>query len=665
MNKPGWLSVWSGVAVLTLSGLVVIHADDSPVANEADQIPVEHADCPFFGGQPERYIDQGVLRRLRPGNGAYRLSALTTEVAGMMSYVPPDSRTYSFDQTQQTGSIDSYIFGAMKAANVTPAPKTTDWEFIRRVTLDLTGRIPTPARVLTFVADTTPNKRANLVNELLASPQWIDKWTMFYGDLFGNTVTKNSTSLRRYPQGRNAFYQWIKDSLTNNKPYNQMATELISTAAPNSYSDGRINYLVGGVVTGGPVQDIMDQMTANTFDTFLGITHVNCLLCHNGRGHLDQVSLWGSQTTRYQAWQLASFLSHTQAKAASVTVGTSTQQYWSLLDNVKGYTNDYTLNTTTGNRPARVAPPGCKAGQPCYYIPPVYLFNGSAPQAGEPYRVALARNITGDFQFARASVNYLWAYFFGQGMVDPPDTFDPMRLDPNNPPPAPWTLQPTNPALLNALAQHFIDSNYNIKALMTEIVNSDTYQLSSQYPGTWDPSYQPYFARKYVRRLWAEEVHDAIAQSSGLMPSYTVAGFTDQGFAKPSYAMQLPDVASVGTNDGNANTLLDNFLRGNRDDQPRKQDGSILQALSLMNNPFVEARIQPTGKNAAPLIANNLTLSNNDLINTLFLNILSRYPTATEMTTAQVALANPSTRTAAVQDLAWSLYNKVDFVFNY
>jgi hypothetical protein len=226
-------------------------------------------------------------------------------------------------------------------------------------------------------------------------------------------------------------------------------------------------------------------------------------------------------------------------------------------------------------------------------------------------------------------------------------------------------LQPTNPALLNALAQHFIDSGYNLKSLMSEIVTSDVYQLSSQYPGQWDPSWQPYFARKYVRRLWAEEIRDAVAQSSGLMPSLTVAGFTDQGYANPTYAMQLPDVTNVNTSDGNADALMNSFLRGNRDDQPRKQDGSILQTLSLMNNPFLEARILPTGTNAAPLIARSLAYpSNTDTINTLYMTILSRFPTAGEMTKAQASLAT-GTRAQAVHDLAWALYNKVDFIFNY
>ena len=257
MNKPGWLTVWGGVTLLTFSGLAVLRADDGSVSNEfhVDQLPVEHAECVYFTGDPERFMDQGLLHQLRRGRNTYRLSALTATVTGMLSYVPPDSRTYTFEESNPTGSIDYYIFGALKANNITPAPPTTDWEFVRRVTLDLTGRIPTPDAVLAFVADTTPNKRANLINQLMASPEWIDKWTMFYGDLFQNTAVKGTTGLNRYPQGRNAFFQWIKDSLTNNKPYNQMASELIAApAAVSSYNDGTVNYLDRPLLDNGLVR---------------------------------------------------------------------------------------------------------------------------------------------------------------------------------------------------------------------------------------------------------------------------------------------------------------------------------------------------------------------------------------------------------------------------
>ena len=628
----------------------------------AQEAAMQNADCPYFGPQRERFITESV-RKTMGIKPARSLSAETAAAVKMIG-APGGSRSYNFDQTHAAGSIDSYIWADFQAHGITPAAKTTDWEFIRRVTLDLTGRIPTPDRVLTFVADTSSDKRAKLVEELLGKPEWVDKWTMFYGDLFKNTTNRASTSINRFASGRNAFYNWIKQSLSDGKPYNQMATELLSIQANNTYNDGAANFLVGSIVTGGPTQDIMDQMTADTFDTFLGITHVNCLLCHNGRGHLDSLSLWATSTTRYQAWQLAGFLSHTGTVRGYPDSTNTNVYYWALQDNIKNFTLDYTLNTLTGNRPARVAPAGCKSGQPCYYVPPQYIFNGDSPKPGENYRVALARNITGDFQFARAAVNYMWAYFFGRGIVDPPDTFDPARLDPDNPPAAPWTLQPSNPRLLNALAQHFIDSGYNVKALMREIVNSDTYQLSSQYQGQWTADMEPYFARKFVRRLWGEEIHDAVVQSSGSYPSYSVSGWTELGLGKVTYAMQFPDVLNT---EPTTNAFLDSFLRGNRDDQPRKYEGSILQALNLMNSTIIENRLATTGAAASQLMLSVLGMNNTDAVNRLYLTILSRYPTDAEKTTALASLPAGTTaaRTTALQDLAWSLYNKVDFVFNY
>ncbi|HWB83465.1 MAG TPA: DUF1549 domain-containing protein [Bryobacteraceae bacterium] len=661
MRVPRAFTAAGSGVLLLFSGFLISRAADESATPASNQLTVDHPECTFFGSQRERFVRNTLQRAGVMSRTSASLSRQTEQVARMLSGAPGGSRSYSFDQSVQPGSIDSYIFADLQANGIKPAAKTTDWEFIRRVSLDLTGRIPAPDRVLSFVADNTPDKRAKLVDDLLNSPEWVDKWTMYFGDMYQNTVSKPSSGLVRYAQGRNAFYTWIKESLANNKPYNQMATELISSQAEDSYDSGPINWLVGGVVSGGPRQDITDQMTANVADTFLGLAHVNCLLCHNGRGHLDALSLWGSSTTRYQAWELSAFLSHTQAARVTNPDNRNTY-YWSLLDDVKGYTTDYALNTTTGNRPARVAPSGCKSNQPCYYVTPQYIFNGDQPKAGEDYRQALARDVTNDFQFARATVNYVWAQFFGRGIVDPPDTFDPARLDPDNPPPSPWTLQPSNARLLNALAQRFINSGYSLKSLMRDIVNSETYQLSTRYGGQWNPAWEQYFARKFVRRLWGEEIHDAIVQSSGILPSYSVTGFTDQGFPKPSYAMQLPDV--VGMPGSTVTAFLDNFLRGNRDDQPRREDGSVLQALGVMNDPFIEAHMKATGTGASPLITQNLTKTDTDLVNTLFLNVLSRYPSDAERTTALAALKNGN-RTQGVQDLLWSLYNKVDFIFNY
>jgi hypothetical protein len=637
--------------ILSASGLILSRADEKPA--DENQLPVEHPECTAFGAGRDKMM-AGALR-----SANHNLSITTGQVTRAITAAAA-GRARSFDQNAQPlGMIDSYLFADMQAQGVQPADLTSDWEFIRRVTLDLTGRIPAPARVLSFVNDKSPDKRSALIEELLASPQWVDKWTMYFGDLYQNTDQRPSTSLRRFPSGRNAFYTWIHDSLANSKPYDQMATELITSTGTNSYTKGELNWILNGYITGGPQQDITDSMASNVSTVFLGISHMNCLLCHNGRGHLDQLSVWGSQTTRYQAWNFASFMSRTTFSRVNYDPNNRNNYYWSVQNNVN---HDYQLGTTTGNRPARIAGPPCAPNKTCY-VPPMYIFNGAQPNSGEDYRTALARMVTSDLQFSRAAVNYMWAQFFGRGIVDPPDQFDPMRLDPDNPPSDPWTLQPSNARLLNAMAQRFVDTGYDLKMLMRDIANSQAYQLTSEYNGQWNVAWEPLFARKFVRRLWSEEVHDAVVQSSGIMPNYKVTGFSDIGFPNVTLAMQLPD--TVNMPGGTMTTLLDNFMRGNRDDQARRTDGSILQALGLMNDNFIMTRIDPGGANANQLLAQNLKKPNDQFINALYLGVLSRYPSDAEMKTALNIVLGAGSQAAGGTNMLWVLYNKVDFIFNY
>jgi hypothetical protein len=255
-------------------------------------------------------------------------------------------------------------------------------------------------------------------------------------------------------------------------------------------------------------------------------------------------------------------------------------------------------------------------------------------------------------------VNYVWAYFFGVGLVDPPDQFDPARLDPNNPPPDPWTLQPSNPGLLSALSQQFIANKFDLRWLMRTIVNSQAYQLSSRYPGTYNAAWDSLYARHMVRRLWSEEVHDAIAQSSNILPSYTLSTGTNVTFA-----MQFPEPLNTPSAGNAVTPFLDAFLRGNRDDEVRSGDGSISQALDLMNDNFVMSRIKSIGSSTS-LLVQNLALPNDQLVSKLYMAVLSRPPSATELTAA-INILSTGTRAQSAENLLWALYNKVDFVFNY
>lgn len=634
---------------------LTIRAQD-PTTTTLDFNGVEHPECIAFG------TARGTLNPTQ--NGAKRaenLSHLTTEVNRLIG---PRTEQQAATNATPSNLIDQYIFPAIDAAGVTPAGPTTDWEFVRRATLDLTGRIPDPQRVVTFVNDPSPTKRAALVDELLAKAEWVDKWTIFYADLYKNN--SRNTQIQRFITGVTAFNTWIRTSLTTAKPYDQMARELIASSGGSTYTTGQLNFLIGGVVSGGPQQDIWDQQTTNISEALLGISHTNCLLCHNGRGHLDALSLWGSQTLRQQAWGLSAFLSRTEITRTEITPGVTNPAYFSLNTNTTRYKTDYPLNTTTGNRPARQPYTSIDTGKTISNSAPVYLFTGETPKPGEDYRVALGRIMTSDFQFARASVNYMWEAFFGIGLVNPSNQFDPDRLDPDNPPSGcadgtPCTLQPSNPQLLNALAQYFIDNKYDIKSLQRLIANSRAYQLSSSYDGTWNLQWTTLFARKSVRRLWAEEVHDAISKTSQLMPTYKTTAW-----GPVNWAMQLPEPQATpdGVN-GPVARFLDSFLRGDRDTEPRRSDGAITQALNLLNDPFVLTRTRAATANG--LLAKEVasTTDNTALTNVLFLNALSRYPNSIELSTALKNVQSASSRTAGFEDLYWSLYNKVDFFFNY
>src|SRR5207247_7212365 len=137
--------------------------------------------------------------------------------------------------------IDEIIFGTMGAAAIRSAPIASDVEFLRRVTLDLTGRIPSGADVVTFMNDANPSRRDAKVDALIGSPEFIDKWTMFLGDLF--RVNAVSTNINRDVHGRDAFYLYLKDAVTFNKPYDQLARELIS-ASGDSFAQGQVNWPV-------------------------------------------------------------------------------------------------------------------------------------------------------------------------------------------------------------------------------------------------------------------------------------------------------------------------------------------------------------------------------------------------------------------------------------
>jgi hypothetical protein len=552
--------------------------------------------------------------------------------------------------------IDEEIFSKLERENVEPSPLSIDEEFIRRVTLDLTGRIPTSEQIREFIADRSTDKRNRLINSLIGSPEYVDRWTMWMGDLLQNTAF--SSNVVRYQTGRNAFYSTIKQAIQQNTPYNQFVTSVI-TSNGNSFQNGAVNYIVGGLTPMGPPQDTYDTLLVQTGKRFLGIETFDCLLCHDGQGHLNALNLWATNTKRSEAWGMAAFYSRIGVRRNIV----SRMPLLVNTDITEGDGGQYLLNTTSGNRTPREA-----MGRQ-NFVTPKYIFTGEVPAQGESYRSALARFVTKDRQFARATVNYLWAHFFGLGIVDPPVSFDLARLDPKNPPPDPWTIQPSHPELLEKLADDFIASNYDLQHIMRVITESSAYQLSSRYSGEWKEEYTTLFARKLVRRLDAEEMHDAVTRATGVGANYQIYGLS----APVQWAMQLPDTLEPIPFQGQprdaslvqalqARAFLNTFERGDRDQVLRSKEPSILQGLSVMNSPFVNTRIPVRSNGTVSRLLSTIP-DNEALIEELFVTVLSRRPTSQERARA-VAMLNKS-RIQGTEDLMWVLLNKIDFLYNY
>lgn len=540
--------------------------------------------------------------------------------------------------------VDEEIFGAMEAAGIAPTRLATDAEFIRRVTLDLTGAIPQASRVASFLADTRADKRERLVDELLASDAFADRWTLWFGDLVQNVVAASNTRL--YPGGRNAYYLWIRDSIRAGKPYDAMVRELLSGSG-DSYLSGPPNYAVRQIQRNGPPQDTYDNLAARSVEKFMAIPF-ECVSCHSGPGHLELVNSWLAKKQRSDFWGTAAFFARTAIRPVRVSEDPPTFKFL-VSDSERG---EYRLDTTDGNKTPRQPEPGEPSS-----VAPAFFLGGGGVAAGETRRAAFARHLTSDRQFARAAVNYLWKELFGLGIVEPADGFDLARLDPAALP-AGAEPQPTHPRLLERLAAEFEDRGYDLRAILRVMVTSNAYQLATEYtPGAWNEAWTPYFARHYPRRLMAESLVDAIATATGLAPTFVI-----DGLGSFSDAMKLPDPLTPNQRNAVAR-FMSNFGRGDRDQNKRTSEGSILQALAMMNDRYVTERVKGAARGSTVERALSAGGGDDAVVDAIYLATLSRHPTADERAAA-VAAMKGANRVAATEDLQFVLLNSLEFLFN-
>jgi hypothetical protein len=566
-----------------------------------------------------------------------RASQLTAEIAGKAA---ADAVTVKIPRRN---FIDDHIFGKMERDGIPHAPLATDEEFFRRIHIDLIGRIPEGESLRVFLADTDPDKRTKLVDALIAGRPWRAKWTYWFGDL------AMAAANRLGNEGKNVFYRWVFDNFQINRPWNEFVTDLLTASAVSNWYVGNAGYVARWVVIGVKCddsvhEDTADELAIQSVRHFLGVD-LNCVSCHDGARHLEKINLWLSQRKREELWKTAAYFGNTRV-LRRVEIATTNDEY-SIDDRGPGY--DASARTVV--RVPRRGPKGL--------LEPQFLFDGSKPDTTRPLRPQYAKSLTAHPQFARATVNRFWAEFFGIGIVDPVTDFDLARQDPKNPPPAPWTLQPSHPELLDALAADFIKHGYDVQRLQKLIVNSSAYQLSSRFSGEWKDAYSKYYARKFVRRLTSEEIYDSIVQATKLTTDVHIRG-TDFRARFATETRSPEDFKMNGLKD--IVFFLESFGQNNREFSERKNGGTITQAVLMMNSPWVMGQ---TKANVGSYLAQTLNAAYTDTqkIERLFERFLTRKPSSQELALAKDLVATSGR--AGYEDLQWLLMNKLEFLFQY
>lgn len=604
--------------------------DKAPKATDLSQMPAEvHA--PLFR-TPKSNKAGALTERLAPsGPGAKSTAAIPEK---------------SF--------IDRRLFAKMRQDGIPHAELSTDQEFFRRVNLDLTGRIPTGAGLREFLDDKAPDKRAKLIDRLIASPAFADKWAYFLMDTF----RANGKMMR----GVSLFHTMLKESLEADRPYDDLARSLMAASAKSNYVVAAANPIVREHVEGKPGEashpddlskihqmDTHDELAILFSKVFLGI-NISCIACHDGQQHLEKVNVYLSGKRRSDFFRMASFMGRTRY-IPHVENKEAKMGHFTVDDNGQGYDSKH-------DSMLRVK----RFGGP---TDPKFLLTDELARPGVDPREELGRMMTAHPQFARAATNMFWAKLMGVGIVEPYDEWDLARIDPKTLPKG-WELQASHPELLEDLGAYFRNNQYSLHKLFALICNSSAYQLSARFNGEWNDRYTKYYARKYVRMLSAEELHDAIALATDRPGTFgggrrrvTAANAED---SDPVPTVNMAMQVSLPRPAGELKSFMQAFGQANRGTPARPPQPSPLQPIILMRSPVVNDRVLAQKDSRVQRLLDSYK-DDGKVAEELFVATLSRQPSAEERALAVAVMEK--NRVEGAQNVQWALLNLVEFLYNF
>jgi hypothetical protein len=503
--------------------------------------------------------------------------------------------------------VDDLVLRKLAALHIPPSPLCNDEEFIRRAFLDSAGILPTPDEVQKFLADPAPNKRAKLIDALLERPEFVDYWAYKWSD----TLLVTS---RRLPQPAVwSFYQFIRQSVADNKPWDRFAREIL-TAQGSNLQNGAANYFV--------LHKDVSDLTEATSVTFMGMS-ITCCRCHN-----HPLEKW----TQDQYWSMANLFARVALKNGERTGEVAVQAQ--------------PAGDVPHPRRGVPMPPTPLDGKPLGFDDPAdrrAAFADWLTAADNPY-------------FAKALVNRVWRNFLGRGLVEAEDD-----LRQTNP--------PTNAELLDALAKDLVAHKYDVKHLIRTVMTSASYQRSSK-PVAENAADDRFYSHYLVRRLPAEVILDIYSQVTSVPTAFThVYSGVERGMAATAAfplgtrALQLPDGAV-------ASRFLDSFGRPDRTAAcscERQQDATVGQALHVNNGQTLNDKLRDRNSRVTQWF--NEKLGDEEAVRRLYLLALSRTPTEAEARKFKElmdeAAREGTNRREILEDLFWAVLSGREFLFNH
>jgi Protein of unknown function (DUF1553)/Protein of unknown function (DUF1549)/Bacterial Ig-like domain (group 2) len=501
--------------------------------------------------------------------------------------------------------VDELVGRRLKVLGLPPSPLCDDSTFLRRVTIDIAGRLPTLEETTAFLAETAPDRHEKLVDRLLGSGDYADNFAAKWGAVLRNRRQSAKDDIKVSV----AFHDWIRDSLDKNVPLDQIVRGVL-TAQGEAIK-------VPAVAWYREVKDVSAE-TEDVAQLWLG-QRIACAKCHH-----HPFERWTTQ----DYWSLAAFFTRVAIKEPKAE---------KKLDNKKAGPpvpgNSWIVSMKPG-RAETTHPRTKKTLKPAGLDGPELTLS-----ADDDPRAKLADWIADPANpfFARTLVNRYWKHFLGRGLVEPEDD---MRV----------TNPPTDPELLDALAKSFTDSKFDLKKLVRTICVSNTYRLSA-LPNEWNAGDRQNFSRFQPRRMPAEVLADAIDAVTLTKPAF-------KGVAAGLRAIQLPDTQVDSY-------FLSVFGRPDSSSAcecERSGDSSLAQALHLYNS--VELGKKTAGDRLKRLVADKRPVE--ERLGDLYLIALSRRPTSEELAGMKEYLENRTANvSAAYEDILWALVNTKEFRFNH